>query len=123
MKRVASLYLPNLPTDRLRRIDGKRSSGTSPEAPLVTFHRLGQRMAIAAACPRAMTLGLQPGMALAQARALLPELDARPAEPDADSAVLTHLALFTTIAWIAIGAGVLLFLLSWPLQKWMHGVK
>src|SRR5437868_12518118 len=30
---------------------------------------------------------------------------------------------FTTIAWIAIGAGILLFLLSWPLQKWMHGVK
>jgi POT family proton-dependent oligopeptide transporter len=35
----------------------------------------------------------------------------------------TYLATFTTIAWIAIGAGVLLFLLSWPLKKWMHGVK
>jgi POT family proton-dependent oligopeptide transporter len=35
----------------------------------------------------------------------------------------TYLATFTTIAWIAIGLGVLLFLLSWPLQKWMHGVK
>ena len=35
----------------------------------------------------------------------------------------TYLATFTTIAWIAIGAGVLLFILSWPLKKWMHGVK
>ena len=35
----------------------------------------------------------------------------------------TYLATFTTIAWIAIGAGVVLFLLSWPLQRWMHGVK
>jgi POT family proton-dependent oligopeptide transporter len=35
----------------------------------------------------------------------------------------TYTGTFTTIAWIAIGAGVLLFLLSWPLQKWMHGVK
>jgi POT family proton-dependent oligopeptide transporter len=35
----------------------------------------------------------------------------------------TYTHTFTTIAWIAIGAGVLLFLLSWPLQKWMHGVK
>ena len=35
----------------------------------------------------------------------------------------TYTATFTTIAWIAIGAGVVLFLLSWPLQKWMHGVK
>ncbi|RST30769.1 MFS transporter [Sphingomonas ginkgonis] len=35
----------------------------------------------------------------------------------------TYTATFTTIAWIAIGAGVLLFLLSWPLKKWMHGVQ
>jgi POT family proton-dependent oligopeptide transporter len=35
----------------------------------------------------------------------------------------TYTHTFTTIAWIAIGAGVVLFLLSWPLQKWMHGVK
>jgi|tagenome__1003787_1003787.scaffolds.fasta_scaffold20989295_9 POT family proton-dependent oligopeptide transporter len=35
----------------------------------------------------------------------------------------TYLATFTTIAWVAIGLGILLFLLSWPLQKWMHGVK
>jgi POT family proton-dependent oligopeptide transporter len=37
--------------------------------------------------------------------------------------LVTYTATFTTIAWIAIAAGVLLFLLSWPLQKWMHGVK
>jgi len=35
----------------------------------------------------------------------------------------SYTATFTTIAWIAIGAGVVLFLLSWPLKKWMHGVK
>ena len=35
----------------------------------------------------------------------------------------TYTSTFTMIAWIAIGLGVLLFLLSWPLQKWMHGVK
>ena len=35
----------------------------------------------------------------------------------------TYTHTFTIIAWIAIGAGVLLFLLSWPLRKWMHGVK
>jgi len=35
----------------------------------------------------------------------------------------TYTATFTTIAWIAIGAGVLLLLLSWPLRKWMHGVQ
>jgi POT family proton-dependent oligopeptide transporter len=35
----------------------------------------------------------------------------------------SYTATFTTIAWIAIAAGVVLFLLSWPLKKWMHGVK
>jgi POT family proton-dependent oligopeptide transporter len=35
----------------------------------------------------------------------------------------TYAGVFTTIGWIAIGIGVALFLLSWPLQKWMHGVK
>ena len=35
----------------------------------------------------------------------------------------TYTHTFTTIAWVAIGAGIVLFLLSWPLQRWMHGVK
>ncbi|MBN8816179.1 MAG: peptide MFS transporter [Sphingomonas sp.] len=35
----------------------------------------------------------------------------------------TYTHTFTTIAWVAIGLGVLLFLLSFPLKKWMHGVK
>ncbi|QDZ08817.1 peptide MFS transporter [Sphingomonas panacisoli] len=35
----------------------------------------------------------------------------------------TYTHTFTLIAWIAIGAGVALFLLSFPLKKWMHGVK
>jgi len=35
----------------------------------------------------------------------------------------TYTGTFSTIAWIAIGAGVVLFLLSWPLKKWMHGVN
>ena len=35
----------------------------------------------------------------------------------------TYTHTFTTIAWVAIIAGLVLFLLSWPLQKWMHGVK
>ncbi|WP_066805053.1 peptide MFS transporter [Sphingomonas asaccharolytica] len=35
--------------------------------------------------------------------------------------IYTH--TFTMIALIAIGLGVLLLLLSWPLKKWMHGVQ
>ena len=35
----------------------------------------------------------------------------------------TYTHTFTLIAWIAITAGVVLLLLSWPLKKLMHGVK
>jgi len=98
MKRVASLYLPNLSIDRLRRIDG-RSVGPPDPAPLVTQHRSGQRMTIAAVCPAARSLGLYPGMAVTQARALVSDLDVRAAKPEADVALLTGLALFAARRW------------------------
>jgi proton-dependent oligopeptide transporter, POT family len=34
----------------------------------------------------------------------------------------TYLDMFTLVSYWAIGLGVLLLLLSWPLKKWMHGV-
>lgn len=56
-------------------------------------------MTIAAACPAARALGLQPGMAVTQARALVPGLELRDAEPEADAAFLTALALFAARRW------------------------
>ena len=35
----------------------------------------------------------------------------------------TYSGVFTLIAEWSIGLGLLLLLLSWPLRKWMHGVK
>ena len=35
----------------------------------------------------------------------------------------TYSGVFTLIAQWAIGLGIVLLLLSWPLKKWMHGVK
>lgn len=35
----------------------------------------------------------------------------------------TYLSVFTLISEWAIGLGLLLLLLSWPLKRWMHGVK
>jgi protein ImuB len=56
-------------------------------------------MVVAAACPQARSSGLVSGMALAQARALVPELDIRPAESEADIRFLTRLALFAVRRW------------------------
>lgn len=104
MKRVASLYLPSLPTDRLRRIDGWRGSAAPPDRPLVTMHRSRQRMMIAAACPLSRSIGLSPGMAVTQARALVPDLDIRPAEPEADTRFLTRLAQLAARRWTPCAA-------------------
>jgi protein ImuB len=142
MARVASLYLPQLPIERLRRVESnakrRKSSSLPPprsgedlgwrpgarwarassdketletngtchfrhlhptNKPLVTIQKSAQRITIAAVCPAALALGLAPGMALTQARALVPELDVRDAEPEADAALLHQLALFAAHRW------------------------
>jgi protein ImuB len=72
------------------------------DLPLVTTHRAGQRMEIAAACPAAQALGLTVGMPLTQARALVPGLDIRPADPDGDAAELRRLAVHAARHWTPI---------------------
>jgi protein ImuB len=89
MRRVASLYLPFLSTDRIKRTNGGR-----PEGGLVTVHYSGQRVTLAAACRDALALGLAPGMALTQARAMVPGLDVREADPAADAALLERIGRF-----------------------------
>lgn len=61
-------------------------------------------MEITAACPVALALGLRPGMALTQARAQVPELDVRPADPAGDLTELTRMALFAARRWSPIVA-------------------
>ncbi len=68
-------------------------------APLLTLHKVGARMEIAAACPAAQALGLTPGMAATQARILVTGLDMRDADPEGDHAFLTRLALFAARRW------------------------
>jgi protein ImuB len=69
------------------------------DIPLVTTRRDGQRIVIAAACPLALALGLTPGMPLTQARALIPGLDVRPADPDGVVADLRRLATHAARHW------------------------
>ncbi|MDP9416091.1 MAG: DNA polymerase Y family protein, partial [Pseudomonadota bacterium] len=71
---------------------------------MVTTHRSGQRIVIAAACPIAQGLGVQPGTAVTQARAMVPGLDLRNADPEADAAFLTRLAVFAARRWTPIAA-------------------
>ena len=70
-------------------------------------------MEIAAACPAARALGLAPGMAVTQARVLVPGLDLRDAEPEKDHDLLTRLGLFAARRWTPTAA------LSGPDGLWL----
>ncbi len=73
-------------------------------APLVLVGSVGRHQLITAACPAADALGLVPGMAVTQARALVSNLDVRPADAAADLAVLDSLTLHAVRHWTPTAA-------------------
>ena len=81
-RRYLSLWLPSFATDRLR----------CGAAPLATLAEQAGIPRIIAANPAAAALGIAPGMALADARALHPALATRPANPLRELRSLTRLA-------------------------------
>nr|WP_298670896.1 DUF6504 family protein [uncultured Sphingomonas sp.] len=66
---------------------------------MILIEQSGQKEVVTAACPLALELGLHPGMAAAHARALVPDLDVRNAEPEQDRAFLDRLALHAAGHW------------------------
>ncbi|TPG16436.1 DNA polymerase Y family protein [Sphingomonas koreensis] len=94
------------PFRAMRPDDGARSAAhhvvppvPGSAQPLVLAATLSGRQLVSAACPEAFALGLAPGMALTQARALVPDLDMRPADPAADAALLERLAAHAARHW------------------------
>lgn len=85
------------------------SAGAAPQpggdgggVALVTTHRIAARIEVAAASPAAVALGIGPGMALTQARALVPALVVRDADPQGDAADLHRLALLLATRWTPV---------------------
>ena len=70
--------------------------------PLITVHKVGSRIEIAAASPEARALGLTPGMALTQARAAVPDIDVRDADAPGDLADLQRLATALARRWCPV---------------------
>ena len=68
------------------------SEGFSPDAPLVFIEKQQGAFRLHVLDADALALGLEPGMALADARALVPGLVALPHDPDAETACLERLA-------------------------------
>jgi len=84
---VISLWLPRFATDRLC-----RSRPGWRDSPFATVAAAHGRLLVGAASRAAEDLGVVPGLPLAAARAVVPDLLTVPAEPDADAAALAALA-------------------------------
>ena len=97
MKRIVSVWLPRLATDRVVRQARRRTNPAAPEPPpagrpLVTILPVEGRLTVAAVDPAAAVAGIAPGMTLADARARLSALTTVPAEPAAEARALAGLA-------------------------------
>lgn len=74
------------------------------DSPLALIGKVGRREEVVAACAAAKSLGIHVGMAATHARALVSDLDFRPAEPGMDAALLDRLALLAVRRWTPIAA-------------------
>lgn len=97
MRRVISLWLPRFATDRLRQKLARDAAGARrSSSPLVTMREVAGRAILVAVDERAAAGGAAPEMPLADARALLPQLQVHPADPAGDGAMLRRLADWAT---------------------------
>lgn len=89
MKRIVSVWLPLWPIERLRRAT---PAAVPDEAPLALVESGSHGIRISALNLCAASEGVRIGQALADARAMLPALLSRPAEPRQDRTALLKLA-------------------------------
>lgn len=84
-QRMLSLWLPRFATDRVKRL-------REVSAPLVIYGKRGNADLLTAVDEMAERLGLHTGLALAQARAMHPAIEAIPEDTEADTALLDNIA-------------------------------
>ncbi|MDX6752534.1 DNA polymerase Y family protein [Geminicoccaceae bacterium 1502E] len=92
--RWLSLWLPDWPIERALLNAARRGSPLSAGEPLALVLPERGVPRLVAVNPAARAHGLQPGLSLADARAILPGLPVRPADPAGDAAALASLALW-----------------------------
>ena len=85
-RRILALFLPRLSTDRLQR--KQKACGAQVSRPLVVVDKVANALRLSATDIEAARLGLRPGMALADARARIPDLSVAQADPAADRKLL-----------------------------------
>lgn len=89
-RRIITVVLPRLATDRLHR--KQNASGKPFSQPLVVADKIANALRLTAVDVDAARLGLKPGMALTDARARIPNLSVVNADPSADLKLLKAIA-------------------------------
>lgn len=87
-RRYLAAYLPLLPAERLA-----RQSSRAPDPPYALIEKSKGALILAACDARALSLGLAPGLPLADARVRVPELSVFPHDPEKDRALLDWLVV------------------------------
>jgi len=108
-QRIVSLWLKRLPTDRAKR---QAREGRSCSSPLAVAAKRGNVEKLVAVDAAAERLGLRPGMALAQARAMHPGLAVIPQDRTPDICLLGEIAdwcqRYTPLTTVEAPDGILL---------------
>lgn len=100
MTRVVSIYLPDLPTDRIRRAD----PSVPPEQAIAVIARSGSKPWVSAADTAARKAGVHVGMPAAKAQALFRGLMLVDADPAKDAAALERITLWALTLYSPIVA-------------------
>jgi protein ImuB len=100
MSRVVSIYLPDLPTDRIRRGDPT----IPPEQPIAVIAKSGSKRWVSAADSAARKAGVHVGMPAAKAQALFRGLMLVDADPVTDAAALERITFWALTLYSPIVA-------------------
>lgn len=93
MRRMVSVWLPHLPIERLKRESSRTYNAPPPaDRPFALIRSDTQGLTLTAVNAPCLKDGLGPGMRLADARAICPQLLTAPAAPDKDADFLLALA-------------------------------
>ena len=100
-RRVISLWLPRLPTDRVQRCErngalwaNRDRKSQETRSPLIVITETGGQPLVTGLNREAKLTGLTMGMTLSDARAVFPAVAVASADPTADAALLDRL-----VAW------------------------
>ncbi|MGL4260824.1 MAG: Y-family DNA polymerase, partial [Afipia sp.] len=91
-RRILSLWLPRLPTDRLKRQLSGQGGAPDDTHPCVVVSKLNNALQITALNDAATTFGLESGLPLANARAVCPDVQVFDADEAADAKLLEAIA-------------------------------